>query len=414
MNLNNSRSNSNNNIGFRVALWRCQNSEAQGLPASTRQKGSAILAESAKDMNRRERESSSRVKLRSADINMPITHNNLFPKIYDFENLYQAYLLARKGKRYRNDAVLFRQNLEGNLIELQNELIWKTYKTGAYHYFTVHEPKERQIAALPFRDRVVQHALVRIIEPIWEARFIFDSYACRLGKGTHAGADRAQNFMRIVQRNEGKVFAFKADISKYFASIDHAVLKDRIRRHVSCRDTIWLIDGIIDSAVPGCGMPIGNLTSQLFANIYLHALDEFVKNELHERYYVRYVDDFCVLGPSKDRLHEVWRQVIEFLAVELGLTLNRKTQLFPIHASRGRALDFLGYRIWPTHRKLRKSSALRMRRGMKHFTEEFRDGRMSLSEVKTVIASWLGHAAHADAYNLRKSILGSVAFTGPR
>ena len=339
---------------------------------------------------------------------MPITYKHLYPQIYDFAALHAAYRRARLGKRARPDALEFRRNLESNLIQLQNELIWKTYRTGAYRFFLVHEPKQRQVAALPFRDRVLQHALVGVLEPIFEPRFSRDSYACRVGKGTHAGTTRAQQFLRRIQREHGRVFVFKADIAKYFASIHHEALKRILRRHIACPDTLWLVDSIIDSTGGDCGLPIGNLTSQLFANVYLHQLDRFVKQELREPFYLRYMDDFCVVSPDKAHLHQVRRRVEEFLGEQLGLRLNQKTAIFPVSRDRGRALDFLGFRIYPTHLALRKSSGLRMQRGLRHLARRYHAGRCTLERIQASIASWLGHCRHCRSYHVRRRVMGSV------
>lgn len=346
---------------------------------------------------------------------MAKTYNNLFPLVYDFESLHTAYLRARKGKREHKEVLLFSQNLETNLIELQNELIWGTYKTGEYRKFFVYEPKQRLVAALPFRDRVVQHSLVAAIEPIWERRFIHDSYACRVGKGTHAGADRAQNFLRAVQRRYGRVFVLKADISKYFPSIDHAIMKRLLAKRIACTRTLHLLFGIIDSweDAPGRGLPIGNLTSQLMANIYLHELDEFVKYQLRERHYARYMDDFVIIHHNKAHLHRQ-RCIIEaFLSDHLRLETNRKTQVFPIGVRRGRALDFLGYRIWPTHRRLRVGSVRRMRAKLRVFVAAMQRGRLEADRARATIRSWVAHTLHADAYRIRRKLL-SLQWLGAR
>lgn len=344
---------------------------------------------------------------------MAKTYKGLYPRIYDFEQLYAAYLKARKGKRYQREVVEYSANLEEELIQLQNQLIWHTYETGAYRTFKVWEPKERQVAALPFRDRVLQHALVSVIEPIWERRFIHDSYACRPGRGTHAGADRAQQFLRKVKREHGKVYALKADIAKYFTSVDHAVLKQLLAKRIACRETLTLLENIIDTWEdgPGRGIPIGNLTSQLFANLYLHELDEFVKYQLRERHYARYMDDFVIIHHDKQHLHQLRRTIEVFLEERLRLTTNHKTQVFPVRPFAGRPLDFLGYRIWPTHRKLRKDSAKRMRHKLKRLNRLFAAGEIALSHIQPRIQSWIGHASHANTYRLRKHIMGSVAFT---
>ena len=349
---------------------------------------------------------------------MAKTYKDLFEQFTTFEALHAAGLRVIKGRRHQLDVIRFENDLESNLIDIQNSLIWKTYQTGPYRNFKVFEPKERDIAALPLKDRIVQHAMIETLDPIWAARFIFDTYACRPGKGTHAGADRAQAFLRASQREHGTVYVLKADISKYFPSICHDVLKRLIRRRVACPDTLWLIDNIIDSTAEAGdpmprGIPIGNLTSQLFANIYLHELDEFVKFELREKQYLRYMDDFAVIGGDKAHLHRVRRDIEDFLHARLGLRCNHKTQIFPVSPTNGRALDFLGYRIWPTHRKIRKDSAGRMRRKMKRMARLYHEGKMTWDQVHQVIMSWIGHAGHANTYKLRTRVLCDVPFIPP-
>ncbi len=347
---------------------------------------------------------------------MAKTYNNLYPEIYSFENLHAAYLRARRGKRNRIEVQRFELDLEGNLIQLQNELIWDMYQTGRYHRFIVNEPKERIVAALPFRDRVLQHSLVSVIEPIWERRFISDSYACRPNKGTHRGADRAEEMLRQVKRQYGRVFVLKADISKFFYSIDHGVMKSLIRRRTRCRRTLALIDSIIDStATPGetcpVGLPIGNLTSQLFANVYLHELDEFVKHVLREKSYVRYMDDFLIVHHDKAHLHRIRARIEWFLWDRLRLRTNAKTQVFPVGERHGRAVDFLGYRIWTTHRRIRKSSISRITRTLKRLRKQYADGKIGLSKIRESIMSWIAHASHAETYGLRRKLLGNTPFT---
>lgn len=346
---------------------------------------------------------------------MAKTYNNLYPEIYSFENLHAAYLRARRGKRDRIEVQRFELDLEGNLIQLQNELIWGEYRTGAYRKFIVTEPKERIVAALPFRDRVVQHAIVGVIEPIWERRFIADSYACRPGKGTHKGADRAQAMLRKVKREHGHVFVLKADISKFFYSIDHGAIKSLVRRRIACKRTLSLIDNIIDSTATlgdpnPVGLPIGNLTSQLFANIYLHELDEFVKHGLREKLYMRYMDDFCVVHHDKDHLHRARALIEQFLWQRLRLKTNAKTQVFPVGVRHGRAMDFLGYRIWTTHRRIRKSSISRISRTLRKMRRLYSLGKVSMEKIGESVKSWIAHASHAESYGLRKKLLGSFAF----
>lgn len=348
---------------------------------------------------------------------MARTFGNLWPRIIAWEALVEAWERTARGRTRQRDVIAFRANLEPNLIEIQESLIHRTYATGPYHRFLVFEPKRREIASLPLKDRVVQHALIAAIEPIFDARMIEQTFACRIGKGAHAGADLVQGHLRAVRREHGRVYALKADISKYFPSVCHDALKRIIRRHVTCRDTLWLIDGIIDSAAEDRaltprGIPIGNLTSQLFGNVYLNELDQFVRHTLRESRYLRYMDDFAIIHHDKAHLHDARRAIEDFLWAELGLRTNSKTQVYEV-GDGGRALDFLGYRIWPTHRRLRKDSVNRMKRKMRRMQSKYHRGLMTWDEIDAVIMSWIGHARHADTRNLRTKILGGAAFVPP-
>lgn len=336
------------------------------------------------------------------------TYNHLFPKVYDFENLHQAYLRARRGKRGQAEVLRFERDLEGELIQLQNELIWGEYQTGPYRRFHVYEPKPRLVAALPFRDRVVQHSLVAAIEPIWESRFIHHSYACRPGRGMHSGADQAQQWLREVKALHGRVYVLKADVAKYFPSIDHGILLEMLGRRIACKPTMRLIESIMDTWHPG--LPIGNLTSQLWANIYLHELDSFVKNDLGVRRYMRYMDDWLVVHHDKEYLHALRRVLEDWIWERLRLRLNNKTQVFPVGQRHGRGLDFLGYRMWTTHRRLRRDSVKRMKRRLKGLEKAYSEGLIEFPEIRQRLASWVGHAAHADSYRIRAKVLGEAVF----
>lgn len=334
-----------------------------------------------------------------------ITFRQLYPRVYDFANLHQAYLKARRHKRCRPDVLALSAQLEEQLIDIQNALLWKTYQMGPYHTFLVHEPKQRVIMALPFRDRVVQHALCTIIEPIFEARFIHDSYACRPGKGVHRGVTRLTAFLRRAHQRWGPVYALKADIAQYFPSIDHGVLLTLLSTHIRCPDTLWLIAHILQSGgVDGRGLPIGNLTSQLWANVYLHALDIFVKQDLRMPFYLRYMDDFIILHPDKAVLRQIKEDIAMFLDQHLHLRLNAKTQIFP--AAQG--IDFLGYRVWRTHRRLRKSAVTRFRRRLRRLRALYTRRCIPLARIRASIQSWLGHARHANTYTLLRRLLAAA------
>jgi len=336
------------------------------------------------------------------------TYKNLYPKIYDFDNLHMAYLKARRCKRYRHDVLRFSANLEDNLIDIQNHLIWKTYRTGRYRFFTVYEPKERLIASLSFRDRVVHHALHNIIEPIFERSMIYDSYACRKEMGVLSGVQRTTRFLRDSTRRWGRVYCLKGDVKKYFPSVHHETLKQIIRKRIACPDTLEMIDRIIDSTGEEVGMPIGNLTSQLFANVYLSELDHFVKEECGVKYYIRYMDDFVILYDDKRVLKNLLEDVEYYLRVALRLRLNDKTQIFPVGP---RPIDFLGYRIWPEYRLLRKANLCRTKRKLKKFARLYALGQISLLDVQPSIVSWIGHAQHADSWRVRNKILNNLIFT---
>lgn len=346
---------------------------------------------------------------------MAKTFNGLFEDIVSFDSLYAGYLRARRGKRKSWPCRHFEKDLEGNIIQLQNELIWGEYRTGPYRSFYVTEPKRRKITALKlFRDRVLQHAIVWAIEPIWESRFISDSYACRPGRGTHAGANRAQSMLRECLREHGTVYVLKADISKYFASIDHQVMLQLLRKRIADRRLMAVISDIVGShhepGRPGKGLPIGNLTSQLFANIYLDHLDQWMKCRRRERWYVRYMDDFAVIHRDKRHLQALRIDVERRLADNLRLTTNRKTEVFPVRHHGGRGLDFLGFHLWPDGRRLRKASLRRLKRQLNAWQSQYATGEIDLSDIRQNLHSWTNHARHGDAIPALAAMLKQTTF----
>ncbi|MDN3524363.1 reverse transcriptase/maturase family protein [Halomonas sabkhae] len=338
------------------------------------------------------------------------THGFLFDRYANFDALHAGYLRARKGCRDSRSCMRFEQRLEENLIDLLNHLHWGSYHTGPYRHFYVHEPKTRRITALTqFRDRVLQQAMYAVLEPIWERRFISDSYACRVGKGTHRAADRAQEMLGECLRKHGQIYVLKADISKYFASIDHGHAKRLIRRAIKCPRTLALLDEMIDSyhepGLLGQGMPIGNLISQLLANVYLDALDQYVKCRLGEPWYIRYMDDWLIISPDKKRLHKLRIHLEWWLAETLSLETNHKTCVFPVHPRRGRGLDFVGYHMWPHHRRLRKGSMKRFKRRVRRLRRDYATGEVGSRDVTLQLNSWLAHASHANAEGFVRSVI---------
>ncbi len=340
-------------------------------------------------------------------LNIMKTFNNLFTQIYDYRNLYDAFLLAQRRKRNKSDVLEFESHLESNLWDIQNDLIYKTYQPGEYKTFYVYDPKVRLIMAAPFRDRVVHHALCNIIEPIFERRFIDTSFACRVGKGVDAGVDKVTQYLFETRKKYGKMYCLKCDIRKYFQSIDKRILRSIVFRKIRCRETRWLIDVILNSTEGKRGIPVGNLPSQLFANVYLNELDHFVKEQLKEKYYIRYMDDFLILHPDKKRLQKDWAIIESYLQDKLHLELNQKTAACPVK----QGIDFLGYRIYDGHKLLRKRYIKRTKRMIKHFEKEYRAGRMDLAYIQQVLASWKGRAERADVPILRGEIAKRVWFS---
>jgi len=290
---------------------------------------------------------------------MTKTVKNLYPQIIDFENIYRSWRKARRGKRYKAAVAAFEQNLDAELLALHQELRDESWQPGGYRSFTVHEPKRRKISAAPFRDRVVHHALVNVIEPIYERKFIFDSYANRVGKGTHKALDRCTQYMRRFK------YVLQCDVQQFFPAVDHQVLKRILAKTIACPSTLALCDKIIDSGIGvlndaydmryfpdddlfavqrGRGLPIGNLTSQFWANVYMNELDQFVKHTLRCKGYVRYVDDFLLFADDKTTLHR-WRdQIITFLQ-SLRLTIHEhRAQPKPV----SQGIPFLGFTVSTT------------------------------------------------------------------
>ncbi|MFB6147767.1 MAG: reverse transcriptase domain-containing protein, partial [Candidatus Nanohaloarchaea archaeon] len=278
----------------------------------------------------------------------------------------------------------------------------QSYEPKGFKTFTLFDPKERQISAPYFRDRVVHRSLHNVLEPVFERRFIHDTYACRPGKGTHAGVDRLQSFMRKQDTD----YYLKCDIRSYFDSVDHEILIREIDRNVSDGEVLWLIErfleGYSSEEGEGKGMPIGTLYSQLFANVYLDRFDHFVKQSLQTSYYVRYMDDFILLSDSKEQLH-TWKEAMQgYLEDELDLDLpGSKTTLEP--AEKG--ATFLGYRVFPHYRLLRKRNKVKFRRRLERQKKAVERDRISFSELRQSIESWKGHAEHADTTNLRQEYL---------
>jgi RNA-directed DNA polymerase len=343
-------------------------------------------------------------------------HKYLYPTVTSFENLYQAFKKASRGKRGQPAVAAFEFELEANLFRLQEELQAKSYRHGAYDSFYIHDPKHRLISAAPFRDRVVHHALVRVVEPIFERSFIDDSYANRVGKGTHAALDRCQQFARRYR------YVLQCDLRQFFPSIDHAILRATLTRKIGDPSVLWLIDQILESGAgvlsdeyemvyfPGDdllaatrprGLPIGNLTSQFWANCYLNPFDHFVKRELGCTGYLRYVDDFLLFADDKRQLW-AWNRAARDCLGTLRLSLHeRQSTVYPV----GNGIPFLGFRVYPTHRRLKRANGVAFARRLRRHCEAVARGELPYADLHRRVQGWIAHAAHGDTYRLRKSLL---------
>lgn len=349
-----------------------------------------------------------------------IRYGNLWHQVIALENLYQASRQAQKGKRFRDNVLAFNYNLENELFKLQEELQTKTYQPGDYRSFRIYDPKPRMISAAPYRDRVVHHALCNIIVPLIQRSFIFDSYANRLGFGTHRALERFVKYARTSR------YVLQCDIAKYFPSIDHEILKQLIRRKIKCRDTLWLIDTIIDGSnlqepvlhyFPGdnlltplsrrIGLPIGNLTSQFFANCYLNGFDHFVQEKLGFSKYVRYVDDFALFCDDRDALVAA-RIAIEEYLVTLRLKVHPiKSQLFETQYG----ANFVGFRVLSDRIRVRSDNLRRARERLKHLQANYACVEVPLTNLIQRLQSWEAHLKHGDTYQLRQDIFSQYSFT---
>lgn len=347
----------------------------------------------------------------------PLT--GLWPEIVAFENLYRAWRRARAGKAHKAAVLGFEMDLEGQLCDLRAALCDGRYRPGEYRLFTIYERKPRLIAAAPFVDRVVHHALMNVIEPPLDRRFIHDCWACRVGKGVHRALHRYQRWARR------HAYVLKMDIQAYFPSIDHTHLKAQLRARIADEPTLALLDRIIDSATPvlsarrpvfpgddlltplerPAGLPIGNLTSQFFANLYLDDFDHWLSAACGGPY-LRYVDDMVVLGDDKGALWALVEQVRAQLAV-LRLRLHpHKVQVTPV----ARGIDLLGYHLWPYRRRLRNDNGHRFARRLRGLAEAYARGEVDFATINPGVQSWLGHARHGETEGLRRAILGPVVF----
>jgi RNA-directed DNA polymerase len=341
-------------------------------------------------------------------------HGNLWTEIITVENLFLAAHRAKKGKRFNPNILEFNYNLEPNIWQLHTELVTQTYQPGEYHTFEIEQPKYRLISAAPYRDRVVHHAICNIIDPIFERTFIEHSYANRVGYGSHRA------FKRCVALTRTHQYILQCDIKKYFPSIDLEILKSLIRRKIKCRDTLWLIDKIIDNSNPQMtvtdffsgddlltpltrrkGLPLGNLTSQFFSNVYLNGLDHFIQENLKISTYLRYVDDFAIFSNDRSQLTDVC-DLIDIYLAKIRLKLHPvKTQIFKTSIG----VSFLGFRIFLDRIRVRSENIRRGRNRLKQLNLARLNGKISAERYQQSVQSWIAHLNHADTWRLQQQLL---------
>ena len=342
-----------------------------------------------------------------------------YADLYSWENLYAAFRKAARGKRGRSAAATFEYHLEDNLIQLQDDLAAEAYRPGAYTNFTIHEPKQRLISAAPFRDRVVHHALCQLIEPAFERSFIFHSYANRTGKGTHRALDTCQ---RWAGRHR---YVLPCDVRQFFPSIDHAILGRALDRRIQDSGLRRLIRLILDSGAgvlgdeydmvyfPGDdlfavnrprGLPIGNLTSQFWANCFMSSFDHFVTRSLGCTAYLRYVDDMLLFGDDKAQLW-AWRQAVIDRLAGLRLSIHEDAaQVRPVE----QGIPFLGFVVYPTHRLLKRRKGINYRRRLRGMLHDYRTTRSRRDQIDRSVRGWINHVRYADTWGLRAAILKEV------
>lgn len=352
---------------------------------------------------------------------------NVFDKIFSLDNLYAALEDAVQGRRYKREALVYTLDSWALLQELREEVLSGTYHIDRYYIFYIYEPKKRMIMSISFKHRIVQWAIYRIINPMLVSGYIEDSYGCIPGRGSLSAMQRLRYWIEQASRKDEQWFYLKLDISKYFYRVSHRILKKILAKKIKDARLLEVLYSVIDckhtpfglplGASPGdvpledrlydVGMPIGNLLSQVFANVYLDVLDQFCKRVLKIHFYIRYMDDVIVLCNDKIQLRE-WKDQIEvFLMNELELHLNSKTCIRPI----SQGIEFVGYRIWPDRVIVRKSTSLRIKRALRGLAVKYSKYEVTMQDVTSALRSYLGMLERCDSEALVKKILDNLVLT---
>lgn len=318
-----------------------------------------------------------------------------------------AHNRSKKNKTYRKEVIKFELNLESNIINLVNDIKNSKYEIGEYREFLILDPKERLIKALPYRDRIVhQWYIEEFIIPYIVPKFIHTTFACLKDKGTHNAVDQTQKYMRACEKTNKNFWILKCDIKKFFYNIDKNILFNIVAKYMRDNDLISFTHKLLFDNESNIGIPIGNYTSQYFANIYLNELDQFVKRVLKLKYYVRYMDDFVIMLDSKEECKK-YKDVIEtFLNNNLKLQLNDKSRYYPS----AMGVNFCGYRIFTTHKLLRTSSKKKIKQKVKKWNKRWHNQKLNINNTVQSLNSWIGHASHCNSYHLQKKIINKCDF----
>lgn len=325
---------------------------------------------------------------------------SIFSRTVSPESLFSAWETFRQEKRGKKDVMKFESNLEHNLFSLHRDLTSGSYRHGAYVPFTIFDPKQRLIHKASVRDRIVHHAVFAALNPIFEPTFIAHSFSCRVGKGTHRGVDSLETILRKVSRNyTNSCFALKCDIHRFFASVDHDIVLALLQKKIKDERVAHLLQEIIQSFP--AGIPIGNLTSQLFANVYMYEFDQFMKHILKVKHYIRYTDDFVIVAEDESHLQSLLPHIKAFLRYHLRLQLHPHKVTIRKYRQ---GIDFLGYILLPHHRVLRTKTRRRIFRKLHEKSDLVSQGICSPESFEQSLQSYLGVLSHANTYGLRNDI----------
>ena len=330
------------------------------------------------------------------------TYRHLWEELCSIKNMELAFRKARRHKTLKPDVLAFEKDLQNNLTLLRTGLLFHYYRPQPLTTFILRDPKTRKISKSDFSDRVIHHALCNLIEPIFERSFIYDSYANRKNKGTFKAVTRFEQFSKKVSQNHHQAaFVLKADIKHYFENVNHHVLLAIIKKKIKDPKVIWLIKTILSHYSAERGMPLGNLTSQFFANVYLHELDYFIKHRLKAKYYLRYVDDFVIMHQNKEKLY-YYQERINYFLKNLNLELHpNKTKIILI----SNGIQFLGFRIFPYHKLLKRNNFCRRQQILMCLKEELQHNKVNYDQIYASFEGWLAYAHHAQTYLLRKRMI---------